>query len=430
MSRINDLPGPIAAQSGDTVVGTDSTDSNKTVKFTVDSIAALATGSSVALLNDIGNVDTASKSDGQVLTWDEDSEAWVATTVSGGGGATALPDLIDVQTDATSSASPGDVLTWDDSVNKWQSQATSLVVAPATLDNLDDVNLTTPADGSFLKFTGVYWQNTSLVISDIDDVDVSGASTGDTLVLTAGGWAATALELDNLGDVNLTTPADGNFLKYNGSFWQNSLPVISDIDDVDVSGASTGDILVLTAGEWAATTPFLSTLDNVASAADDPGAGHLLYNNGTEWIAVDNTVTVTLSPAAGLTVQDAITAGVGIESIAAPTADMLIGDAFVVPTELDSWYITRVSVAAFHLDAGNTYDVQFARAASGGVPALIGSSLTVPTATANTYATISATTNIEVSADDVISLSVLRSPAPVSADAKQLTATIEFTQNP
>ena len=186
MSRINDLPGPIAAQSGDTVVGTDSTDSNKTVKFTVDSIAALATGSSVALLDDIGNVDTASKSDGQVLTWDEYSGAWVATTVSGGGGATALPDLIDVQTDATSSASPGDVLTWDDSVNKWQSQATSLVIAPATLNSLDDVDLTTPADGSFLKFTGVSWRNTAPLISDIDDVDVSGAITGDILVLTAG----------------------------------------------------------------------------------------------------------------------------------------------------------------------------------------------------------------------------------------------------
>ena len=367
MSRINDLPGPIAAQSGDTVVGTDSTDSNKTVKFTVDSIAALATGSSVALLDDIGNVDTASKSDGQVLTWN--GVSWVATTVSGGGGATALPELTDVATDATSSASPGDVLAWDTSSGgEWQSQATSLVVAPATLNNLDDVNLTTPADGSFLKFTGVYWQNTSLVISDIDDVDVSGASTGDTLVLTAGGWAAT--------------------------------------------------------------TPVLSTLDNVAIAADDPGVGHLLYNNGTEWIAADNTVTVTLSPAAGLTVGDAIAAGVGIESIAAPTADMLMGDAFVVPTELDSWYITRVSVAAFHPDAADTYDVQFARAASGGVPALSGSSLTVPTATANTYAAISASANIEVTADDVISLSVLRSPAPVSADAKQLTATIEFTQNP
>ena len=429
MSRINDLPGPIAAQSGDTVVGTDSTDSNKTVKFTVDSIAALATGSSVALLDDIGNVDTASKSDGQVLTWN--GVSWVATTVSGGGGATALPELTDVATDATSSASPGDVLAWDTSSGgEWQSQATSLVVAPATLNNLDDVNLTTPADGSFLKFTGVSWQNTSLVISDIDDVDVSGASTGDTLVLTAGGWTATALELDNLGDVNLTVEADGNFLKYNGSFWQNSLPVISDIDDVDVSGASTGDILVLTAGEWAATTPVLSTLDNVASAADAPGVGHLLYNNGTEWIAVDNTVTVTLSPAAGLTVENAIASGVGIESIAAPTADMLIGDAFVVPTELNEWSITRVSVAAFHPEDSETYDVQLARAASGGVPALIGSSLTVPTATANTYAAISASANIEVTDGDVISLSVLRSPAPVSADAKQLTATIEFTQNP
>jgi hypothetical protein len=286
-----------------------------------------------------------------------------------GSGATALPDLTDVADDATSSASPGDVLAWDTSSGgEWQSQATSLVVAPETLNSLDDVNL--------------------------------------------------------------TVVAGGNFLKYNGSYWENTQPVISDIDDVDVSGASANDILVLTAGEWTATAPVLSTLVNVSSAADAPGVGHFLYNNGTQWIAADNTVTVTLSPAAGQTVESAIGAGVGIASIATPTADMLIGDAFVVPTELDTWSITRVSVAAFHPDSGNTYDVQLARAASGGVPALIGASLTVPTATANTYAAVSASANIEVTAGDVISLSVLRSPAPSSEAAKQLTVTIEFTQNP
>jgi hypothetical protein len=370
MSRINDLPGPIAAQSGDTVVGTDKTDSNKTVKFTVDSIAALATGSSVALLDDIGNVNTSSKSDGQVLSWNESEGEWRATTVSGSG-ATALPDLTDVADDATSSASPGDVLAWDTSSGgEWQSQATSLVIAPETLNSLDDVNLTT-------------------VVS-------------------------------------------GNFLKYNGSNWENTLPVISDIDDVDVSVASAGDILVLAAGEWTATAPLLSTLGNVSSAADAPGAGHLLYNNGTQWIASNNTITVTLSPAAGQTVQDAITAGVGIP-IGAPTADMLIGDAFMVPTELNEWSITRISVAAFHPDAGDTYDVRLARAAAAGSPAFIGAgALTMPTATANTYSTVSqsASPAIEVTTGDVISFSVIQAGAVVSGGAKQLTVTIEFTQNP
>lgn len=55
------------------------------------------------------------------LVWDNATSKWIAKDVSGTGGATALSDLTDV--DVTSTApSNGQVLTWNDTASKWQNQ--------------------------------------------------------------------------------------------------------------------------------------------------------------------------------------------------------------------------------------------------------------------------------------------------------------------
>ena len=55
------------------------------------------------------------------LVWDNATSKWIAKDVSGTGGATALSDLTDVDV-TTTAPSNGQVLTWNDTASKWQNQ--------------------------------------------------------------------------------------------------------------------------------------------------------------------------------------------------------------------------------------------------------------------------------------------------------------------
>jgi hypothetical protein len=64
----------------------------------------------------------------------------------------------------------------------------------ATLDELTDVTLTSPASDQVLKYNGTAWVN---------------------------GTVSAASDLDGLTDVTLTSPTAGQVLKYNGTAWIN-----------------------------------------------------------------------------------------------------------------------------------------------------------------------------------------------------------------
>lgn len=94
------------------------------------------------------------------------------------------------------------------------------------LSEMEDVTITTPANGHFLVFDGADWVNRVPVLSDLDDVDLSTPPTdGQTLrwdeiseTWLPGTPTATVAELGDVGDVDLTTPpTDGQVLAWEAS---------------------------------------------------------------------------------------------------------------------------------------------------------------------------------------------------------------------
>jgi hypothetical protein len=101
-------------------------------------------------LDNLGDVNAPTPSDGDALTWDNTAGEWVNTPLGGGG-----PHALDSHTDVNASTpADGDVLTWDATPGEW------VAAPPATpsvaLDDITDVNAPTPADGEVLT-----WDNTA-----------------------------------------------------------------------------------------------------------------------------------------------------------------------------------------------------------------------------------------------------------------------------
>lgn len=145
------------------------------------------------------------------------------------------------------------------------------------LENLTDVNITTPTDGQGLVYnnTTQKWVN---------------------------GNVSTSSSIDTLTDVNLTNLTNGQILKYNSTSqeWENAnesggggSSALSDLTDVTVTSPSDGQVLTYdnTSGKWVNDTPTaassISTLTdvNLTSLSD----GQILKYDATndEWVNAD-----------------------------------------------------------------------------------------------------------------------------------------------
>lgn len=155
---------------------------------------------------------------------------WISTSGSGGGGASALNDLTDVD---TTGLAANKALVYDGS--SWVPAVMHLNTNVAgDLDQLDDVNSAGLADGSGLAYSqsSREWvvENFNLghhvtgELNDLSNVSTS-PSIADSLVWDGSRWAASGITgastLVDLTDTTISTPASGDFLQYNGSAWLN-----------------------------------------------------------------------------------------------------------------------------------------------------------------------------------------------------------------
>jgi hypothetical protein len=111
-----------------------------------------AAGAGALDLDDLGDVNAPTPTNGDVLTWDSTPGEWVAQAPTGGGA--DLDDLTDVNAPTPSN---GDVLTWDSTPGEWVALAPG--AASLDLDDLTDVALGTPSDGDVLTYDsgGATW---------------------------------------------------------------------------------------------------------------------------------------------------------------------------------------------------------------------------------------------------------------------------------
>lgn len=194
---------------------------------------------------------------------------------------------------------------------------TSWVVA-LDVAGLDDVSVTTPSNGDFLKYNAGTWENGALVLADISDFS--------------------DIELNDNTDVNITTPTADQVLAYNdvSGDWENvdlnsivsDVSVLDDLTDVTVTSVTTDDILYYNGSQWVnATIPEIANI-----VADIRGlfsaTGDLSYNSGTGEFSITvaealgdlTDVTVTTPSAGHMIFRNA--GNTGWENRAPDTADI------------------------------------------------------------------------------------------------------------
>lgn len=116
---------------------------------TVSDFAAAADARiAAAHLRDLADVGAGTPTDGEVLTWSAGASAWgPAAPSGGGGGATELADLTDV--DLSTPPTDGEVLTWSASGSAWVADAPSGGGSALTIEEVDGTPSGTPSTLQF-----------------------------------------------------------------------------------------------------------------------------------------------------------------------------------------------------------------------------------------------------------------------------------------
>jgi hypothetical protein len=162
------------------------------------------------------------------------------------------PHDLDSHTDVNApTPSDGDVLTWDDTAGEWVAEAPAGGGGGATeLDDLSDVDTTSDAPDAddFLVFNGTLWVPHALVAADIPNLAASKITSGtlDTARLGSGTADNTTFLR---GDQTWATPAGGSGLE-DGDAWPLSRalmrvrPTSTGFAAEDISTLSSGTITV------------------------------------------------------------------------------------------------------------------------------------------------------------------------------------------
>ena len=176
------------------------------------------------------------------------------STLAGGGGASAMADLSDV--DSNDTVATGDLLLHDGSEYKFVNLEdeildrinirTPALIGQATIDDLSDVSITSTSDGQFLVYnnTSGEWENQT--------VNISGSILGAS-------------------DTTIVNTQLNQSLQWNGTAWVNSYPSIQHLSDIDrLNNPSNGDTLVWNAlnnqyeySQAVVSDQSLATTDNV-----------------------------------------------------------------------------------------------------------------------------------------------------------------------
>lgn len=102
---------------------------------------------------------------GTGISVDQSTGDVTITATGGGGGATTIDDLTDVDT-STVAPTDGQVLTWDNAAGQWE-PADATGGGATSLADLTDTSISSPATGEYLRYsTGIGWRDTRLDITD------------------------------------------------------------------------------------------------------------------------------------------------------------------------------------------------------------------------------------------------------------------------
>lgn len=212
-------------------------------------------------LNDLTDVNLGTLSDGDVLAYDEASGKWINREINY---EIAVEDLTDVNINKATLVD-GDIIKWDATAQKW---IKGQIPTIESLDDIGDIDLTTPTDGQILVYddTDDKWKNVdNTIVADIDDlgdvdIDTTTLENGQILKYDSvshkwvnGNASATSTKIEDLADVSVdsATLEDGMVLVWDATnqVWVNQqgggvINKLDDIGDVDLTNISDGQIIV------------------------------------------------------------------------------------------------------------------------------------------------------------------------------------------
>lgn len=130
--------------------------------------------------------------------------------------------------------------------------------------------------------------------ADTDSDLMSAAAIQDYV---AGASLVPVAVLDDLANVNVSTPADGQVLEYNNTSgeWQAATRSLADLPDVDTTGVTAGDALVYNGSTW---VPDVAALA-ITSITQTATSKTLVTGERTHVTAATQTITLPASPSAG-----------------------------------------------------------------------------------------------------------------------------------
>lgn len=241
---------------------------------TDDTISARSTDE-LRRLYDTDFGDYASLANNSIIQWSSTAQAWQTGVLpSPDLSGSSIGDLSDVELEVYANIGEGETLNWNVTDQKFKNQ-------PFTINYLGNVDITSIQDNQFLKYDNSTsnWKNHTLDYTDIANrpTDVSDLNVD--------------IVINDLDDVNITTPANNHVLVYNAGSgeWVNSATPPANIssasifDLADVDGISTSvledEVLI-----WNNTTNkfevgYIDYVDIVGRVTDNTqitnGAGYL-----------------------------------------------------------------------------------------------------------------------------------------------------------
>jgi len=294
------------------------------------------------------------------------------STLAGGGGASAMADLSDV--DSVDTVTTGDMLLHDGSEYKFVNLESEIntrinvrvpvLIGQSTIDDLGDVSVTGTQDGQFLVYnnTSGEWENQTVNLSGsiagASDSTIANTQQFQSLQWSGTAWVNAYPSIQHLSDIDrLNNPSNGDTLKWNATSSQyeyapavTSDQALSTTDDVTFNNITATNLIQANAFEgkiydtngnvlldntsgnagfggnissngsssFSGTVDFNgATIQNLDISLGDlsnvstatPTTGHVLKWTGTEWSpAADSTAT----GGAGISLTD-LSAGVGLQ---------------------------------------------------------------------------------------------------------------------
>ena len=225
--------------------------SNQSVSTAISSIALSSFNDDLSYLSSGDNV--------SLLT----NDAGYLTNIN----SESIDDLSDVN---LTSPSSGQVLSYNGT--NWINSAASA----GSLAGLSDTTITSPANGEVLKYNGSSWVDVQLAYSEL-----SGTPTNVSTFTNDAGYLTNinSESIDDLSDVTITAAANGEVLKYNGSAWVDAQLAYSELSGTPTNVSTfTNDAGYLTN----INSESINDLSDVVLTT--PSSGQVLSYNGANWV--------------------------------------------------------------------------------------------------------------------------------------------------